>query len=98
VPKNKGLPIENLNSQFFANVYLDGFDQFLKHTLKCRHYIRYSDDFVVLSHDPERLREWRERIEGYLREKLALELNTLRYMPPSQANHASQQYRQKINY
>jgi len=44
VPKNKGLPIGNLNSQFFANVYLDGFDQFVKHTLKCQHYIRYCDD------------------------------------------------------
>ena len=76
VPKNKGLPIGNLNSQFFANVYLDGFDQFVKHTLKCRHYIRYCDDFVLLSPDPEQLREWRKHIEAYLREKLALELKT----------------------
>ena len=75
MPKNKGLPIGNLNSQFFANVYLDGFDHFVKHTLKCRHYIRYCDDFVLLSHDPEELREWRERIAGFLRDRLVLELN-----------------------
>ena len=78
VPKNKGLPIGNLNSQFFANVYLDAFDQFVKHTLKCRHYIRYCDDFVLLSPDVQQLRDWRVRIETYLREKLALELNTRR--------------------
>jgi hypothetical protein len=48
-PKNKGLPIGNLNSQFFANVYLTGFDHFVKHTLKCRHYLRYCDDFVLLA-------------------------------------------------
>ena len=75
VPKNKGLPIGNLNSQFFANVYLDGFDHYVKHTLKCRHYIRYCDDFILLSHDPEQLREWRERIAEFLRDRLALELN-----------------------
>lgn len=45
---NKGLPIGNLNSQFFANVYLNHLDQFVKHELKCRHYLRYCDDFVLL--------------------------------------------------
>ncbi|MDP2100563.1 MAG: RNA-directed DNA polymerase [Methylobacter sp.] len=43
---NKGLPIGNLTSQFFANVYLNPFDQFVKHELKCRHYLRYVDDCV----------------------------------------------------
>ncbi len=50
----KGLPIGNLNSQFFANVYLNGLDQFVKHQLRCRHYLRYCDDFVLLSADRER--------------------------------------------
>ena len=50
---NKGLPIGNLNSQFFANVYLNGLDQFVKHGLKCRHYLRYCDDFVLLSDNRE---------------------------------------------
>lgn len=45
----KGLPIGNLTSQFFANVYLNELDQFVKHTLKCRCYVRYVDDFVLVS-------------------------------------------------
>jgi len=47
-PPDCGLPIGNLTSQFFANVYLNGLDQFVKHTLKCRWYLRYVDDFLLL--------------------------------------------------
>lgn len=79
---NKGLPIGNLNSQFFANVYLNQLDQFVKHALKCRHYLRYCDDFVLLNADRERLVEWRSRIEEYLREILALELNPRERLAP----------------
>jgi len=75
---NKGLPIGNLNSQFFANVYLNSLDQFVKHTLKCRWYLRYCDDFVLLANDPAQLREWRARIADFLRERLLLELNPAR--------------------
>jgi hypothetical protein len=74
----RGLPIGNLNSQFFANVYLNGLDQFVKHTLKCRHYLRYCDDFVLLSERRKQLLDWRERIADYLREHLRLELNPKR--------------------
>jgi hypothetical protein len=74
----KGLPIGNLNSQFFANVYLNALDQFVKHTLKCRWYLRYCDDFVLLAHDPAQLRAWRARIAEFLRERLRLELNPAR--------------------
>jgi hypothetical protein len=77
-PKDKGLPIGNLNSQFFANVYLNVLDQFVKHELKCRHYLRYCDDFVLLSEDPGQLRDWRDRIGCVLGERLALELNPQR--------------------
>jgi hypothetical protein len=55
-----GLPIDNLNSQFFANVYLNGLDQFVKHRLRCRHYIRYCDDFVLLSSDRDEPLDWRQ--------------------------------------
>ena len=55
---DKGLPIGNLNSQFFANVYLNALDQFVKHELKCRWYLRYCDDFVLLARTAEQLREW----------------------------------------
>ena len=81
-PAGKGLPIGNLNSQFFANVYLNGLDQFVKHELKCRHYLRYCDDFILLAPDPGTLRGWRARIEGYLREQLALELNVRQRVAP----------------
>ncbi|MCP4628263.1 MAG: RNA-directed DNA polymerase [bacterium] len=51
----KGLPIGNLTSQFFANVYLNELDQFVKHRLKCGYYLRYCDDFVLLSDSREEL-------------------------------------------
>lgn len=78
----KGLPIGNLNSQFFANVYLNGLDHFVKHELRCRHYLRYCDDFVLLSNSPEQLDEWRERIKIYLRDVLSLELNPRQRLAP----------------
>ncbi len=71
----KGLPIGNLNSQFFANVYLNALDQFVKHELKCRWYLRYCDDFVLLAHSREQLLGWHERVRAFLGERLALELN-----------------------
>ena len=46
------LPVGKLTSQFFANVYLNSLDQFVKHTLKVRHYVRYVDDFVLLGESP----------------------------------------------
>lgn len=77
-PPGKGLPIGNLNSQFFANVYLNALDQFVKHELKCRWYLRYCDDFVLLAHSPEQLLDWREQIRAFLAERLDLELNDAR--------------------
>jgi len=74
----KGLPIGNLTSQFFANVYLNELDQFVKHVLKARYYIRYVDDFVLLSEDEEKLRMWQGEIEAFLSEKLLLRLHPKR--------------------
>jgi len=71
----RGLPIGNLTSQFFANVYLDELDQFVKHTLKCRHYLRYVDDFVILDTDPEKLAELRGRIDEFVAQQLKLQLH-----------------------
>ena len=48
VKNGKGLPLGNLTSQLFANIYLNEFDQFIKHHLKVIYYIRYADDFVIL--------------------------------------------------
>jgi len=77
-PPGKGLPIGNLNSQFFANVYLNALDQFVKHELKCRWYARYCDDFVLLAHSREELMDWRGRIGDFLSKRLALQLNETR--------------------
>ena len=52
-PEDCGLPIGNLTSQLFSNVYLNVLDQFMKRELKCRHYGRYVDDFFVVSADKE---------------------------------------------
>lgn len=81
-PPGKGLPIGNLTSQFFANVYLNELDQFIKHQLKCRCYLRYVDDFILLDRDPERLRQWRDQIEGFLAEHLQLMLKSEERLRP----------------
>jgi hypothetical protein len=70
----RGLPIGNLTSQFFSNVYLNELDQFVKHQLKVRHHLRYSDDFVLVHEDPAQLLAWRELIEVFLAERLRLSL------------------------
>ena len=69
-----GLPVGNLSSQFFANVYLNELDQFVKHRLKCRHYLRYVDDFVLLADTREQLQAWQAQIEAFLAETLRLKL------------------------
>jgi RNA-directed DNA polymerase len=74
----RGVPIGNLTSQFFANIYLNELDQFVKHTLKCRHYVRYVDDFVLLSRDREELVRWRNAIDQFVRERLKITLHPVR--------------------
>jgi len=75
VPSGKGLPIGNLTSQFFANVYLNSLDQFVKHTLKARYYIRYVDDLALLHQDRNALCRWMDEIGEFLRYVLKLELH-----------------------
>lgn len=69
-----GIAIGNLSSQFFANVYLDALDQFVKHELKAPRYLRYVDDFVLVHRSREQLEAWHAAIAGFLRERLQLEL------------------------
>jgi len=64
--RRRGLPIGNLTSQFFANVYLNGFDHFIKEQLKVKKYLRYVDDFALFSHDHGFLSEARFALEDYL--------------------------------
>jgi len=54
----KGMPLGNLTSQFFANIYLNELDYFVKHKLKVKYYIRYVDDFVLLGSSREKLLSW----------------------------------------
>lgn len=73
VDRRRGLPIGNLTSQFFANVYLDPIDHFVKEVLRCRGYIRYMDDLCLFSDSKEELWEWLEALRG--------RLATLRLLP-----------------
>ena len=66
VSRPKGLPTGNQTSQFFANVYLDPFDHFVKEELRCRRYVRYVDDFVLLAAEKAHLTEVREQVTEYL--------------------------------
>ena len=75
VSTDRGLPLGNVTSQLFANVYMNEFDQFVKHVLKIRHYIRYADDFVILSHDKDYLDELVPRINDFLQERLQISLH-----------------------
>ena len=74
-PAGCGLPIGNLTSQLFSNVYLNVLDQYLKRKLRCRHYGRYVDDFYVVSADKEYLFEVAERVKEMLLMRLHLEIN-----------------------
>ncbi len=71
----RGLPIGNLSSQFFANVYLDVLDQRAKHVLRARHYIRYVDDFLFLDESPARLTEILADVTAFLPERLGAQIN-----------------------
>jgi retron-type reverse transcriptase len=73
-PAGCGLPIGNLSSQFFANVYLDALDQFVKHTLKAKRYLRFVDDFVLVHRDRTQLERWHRQIEQFLADRLRLKL------------------------
>lgn len=70
-----GLPLGNLTSQLFSNVYMNEFDQFVKHNLKIKYYIRYADDFVVLSENKKYLESLINIIKEFLQFKLKLILH-----------------------
>ncbi len=72
---DKGLPIGNLTSQFFSNVYLNVLDQYVKHYLKCKYYCRYVDDFVIMHKSPQYLNDVHKDLTVFLKERLNLELH-----------------------
>jgi retron-type reverse transcriptase len=73
--QSKSIPIGNLTSQFFANLYLNPLDQFVKHDLRIRCYIRYMDDFVLMDSSKARLHKAKAEIDRFLEEKLQLRLH-----------------------
>ena len=70
-----GIPLGNLTSQIFSNIYLNELDQFVKHKLKERHYLRYADDFLVLNRGSERHADYLSTISEFLKDNLKLELH-----------------------
>jgi len=86
----KGVPIGNLTSQLFANIYMNGLDQFMRHTLKVKYYARYTDDFVIVSDDKDYLEKLLLPIQLFLKEKLKLGLH------PSKVS--IRKYRQGIDF
>lgn len=83
INKNKvGIPIGNYTSQFFANIYLNELDQYVKRNLKIKYYTRYMDDFILLLPTKQECIQIKEKIENFLAENLKLELNDKsRYYP-----------------
>jgi RNA-directed DNA polymerase len=73
--EKRGLPLGNLTSQFFANVYLNELDYFVKHKLKSKHYLRYVDDFMILSKSKIQLIAWKKEVIIFLKQELILELH-----------------------
>jgi retron-type reverse transcriptase len=82
----KNIPIGNYLSQYFANIYLNGLDHWLKEQCDAKYYIRYGDDGVILSSDRSYLVDLKSQIESYLHDRLALEIN-----PKSRIIHVDSQ-------
>ena len=70
-----GLPLGNLTSQLLVNIFMNEFDQYMKHSLKTKYYIRYADDFVIMSEDKKYLENLLPQISDFLKNKLKLELH-----------------------
>lgn len=70
----EGLPIGNLTSQLFGNIYMSKLDNFVKHSLRAKNYVRYVDDFLICSNDKQQLHEYLRLIEQFLKVELKLEL------------------------
>ena len=71
----KGLPLGNLTSQLLVNIYMNELDQFVKHKLKIKHYIRYADDFVIFSNNKHKLKKFIRYIERFLNRNLKLSIH-----------------------
>ena len=75
---DKGIPIGNLTSQLFANIYLNELDHFIKEKLGVRYYLRYMDDFLIFHEDPKKLVVFKREIDGFVSSELLLKLGKKR--------------------
>jgi hypothetical protein len=73
--EGKGLPLGNLTSQLLVNIYMNEFDQWIKHEMKVKYYIRYADDFVLVHHDKKFLENLISQISDFLDMNLKLSLH-----------------------
>lgn len=73
--ESRGMPIGNLTSQLFANIYLDPLDQYIKHELRVKYYIRYADDFVIMADNPDYLERILSQVKDFLTQQLKLTLH-----------------------
>jgi retron-type reverse transcriptase len=73
--KGKGLPIGNLTSQLFSNIYMDSFDKYVKETLGITYYGRYVDDFIVIHEDPDYIKSLIPLFRVWLKENLGMTLH-----------------------
>ncbi len=80
-PGETNVPIGNLMSQWFGNLYMNELDMFVKHQLHCKAYVRYCDDFTLYSNDKAELRDWKAAVEGFVANELKLELRTSEIFP-----------------
>lgn len=83
---DKGMPIGNLTSQMFANIYLNELDQFIKHELHLHYAVRYMDDIIILHDDYKELVQFKEKIEAFLENVLKLNLNNKTAINPTTHN------------
>lgn len=70
----KGIPLGNVTSQIFANIYLNELDYFVKKVLKIRFYVRYNDDFVIIDNNQRRLSDYLVKIRKFLKKNLLLDI------------------------
>ena len=71
----KGLPLGNLTSQLFVNIYMDSFDKFMGHQLEMKYYLRYADDFIILGNSPQESLKYLGSMKQFLAAKLSLEIH-----------------------
>lgn len=74
----QGMPIGNLISQLFVNIYLDPLDKFICHKLGAKHYLRYADDFLILGRDPDELLGYFVEINQFLQRQLKLTIHPIK--------------------